>query len=167
MDIDWDISKGILCPTELVEHWRLVLWDNAFRRYFPKKGEFKFSKGLNLMDIVEGSNAIKRVTYWYYFLPIQFSPLSTFGTIHVRRHHSIFLLLSRFHHRELVVKNVLCCLKCLPPSKIGSRRTLPTKGSTNYTTMIGIPSLSPSIAPSAVVLVTSFAIPLRPVPAPS
>jgi hypothetical protein len=62
VDIDW-ISADILQPSNYVEHWRLILWDKAFRVYFDDKGELKFVKGLDLMEFVEGPIAIKRVAY--------------------------------------------------------------------------------------------------------
>jgi hypothetical protein len=49
VDIDW-ISTEILHPFNYVEHWRLILWDKAFRVYFNDKGNLKFSKGLDLME---------------------------------------------------------------------------------------------------------------------
>jgi hypothetical protein len=68
IDVDWASSDDILQPAHYVEHWRLVLWDKAFRVYFDKKGDFKFTKGINLMEFEEGPIAIKRVAYRYYFL---------------------------------------------------------------------------------------------------
>jgi hypothetical protein len=61
-DIDW-ISADILQPSNYVEHWRLILWDKAFRVYFDDKGELKFVKGLDLMEFEEGPIAFKRVAY--------------------------------------------------------------------------------------------------------
>jgi hypothetical protein len=63
INVDWASSKDVLQPAHYVEHWRLVLWDKAFRVYFDEKGDFKFTKGLNLMEFEEGSIAIKRVVY--------------------------------------------------------------------------------------------------------
>ena len=31
VDIDWDASEIILRPHEYVDHWRIVLWDRAFK----------------------------------------------------------------------------------------------------------------------------------------
>jgi hypothetical protein len=62
VDINW-ISADILQPSNYVEHWRLILWDKAFRVYFDDKGELKFVKGLDLMEFEEGPIAIKRVAY--------------------------------------------------------------------------------------------------------
>ena len=45
------------------EHWRLILWDKAFQRYFDDKGVLKFIKGLDLMEFEEGPIAMKRVAY--------------------------------------------------------------------------------------------------------
>jgi hypothetical protein len=53
-----------LQPAHYVEHWRLVLWDKVFCVYFDEKGDFKFTKGLNVMEFEEGPIAIKRVAYW-------------------------------------------------------------------------------------------------------
>jgi hypothetical protein len=61
-DIDW-ISAEILQPSNYVEHWRLILWDKAFRVYFDGKGDLKFVKGLDLTKFNEGPVAIKRVAY--------------------------------------------------------------------------------------------------------
>jgi hypothetical protein len=33
VDIDWDASETIMRPLEYVEHWRIVLWDKAFKPY--------------------------------------------------------------------------------------------------------------------------------------
>ena len=66
VDIDW-ISTEILNPSNYVEHWRLNLWDKAFRVYFEDKGDLVFSKGLDLLEFEEGSIAIKRVAYRYSF----------------------------------------------------------------------------------------------------
>jgi hypothetical protein len=61
-DIDW-ISLEILQLSNYVEHWRLILWDKAFRVYFDDKGELKFVKGLDINEFDEGPIAIKRVAY--------------------------------------------------------------------------------------------------------
>jgi len=61
--IDWEASTDLLRPAEYVEHWRLLLWDKAFRVYFHDKGDLKFSKGLNIMEFEEGPIAVKRVAY--------------------------------------------------------------------------------------------------------
>ena len=66
VDIDWNSTETILQPSNYVEHWRLNLWDNAFRVYFDDKGDLKFVKGLDLMKFDEGSIAIKCVAYGYY-----------------------------------------------------------------------------------------------------
>ena len=63
VDIDWASADHVLQPAQFVEHWRLVLWDKAFRVYFDEKGEFKFTKGLDLFEFEEGPIAIKRVAY--------------------------------------------------------------------------------------------------------
>jgi hypothetical protein len=63
VDIDWASSDDVLQPAQFVEHWRLTLWDKAFRVYFDDKAEFKFTKGLDLLEFEEGPIAIKRVTY--------------------------------------------------------------------------------------------------------
>ena len=60
VDIDW-ISTEILQPSNYVEHWRLILWDKAFRVYFDDKVDLKFIKGLT--DFKEGPITIKRVAY--------------------------------------------------------------------------------------------------------
>ena len=62
-DVGWASAEDVMQPAHYVEHWRLILWDKAFRVYFDEKGEFKFSKGLNLMEFQEGPIAIKRVAY--------------------------------------------------------------------------------------------------------
>jgi hypothetical protein len=61
-DIDW-LSMEILQPSNHVEHWRLILWNKAFRVYFDDKGDLKFVKGLDLLEFDEGPIAIKRLTY--------------------------------------------------------------------------------------------------------
>lgn len=63
VDIDWGSIEDILQPANYVEHWRLLLWDKAFRVYFDDKGELKFVKGIDLMEFDEGPMAIKRVAY--------------------------------------------------------------------------------------------------------
>lgn len=63
IDVDWASAEDVLQPAHYVEHWRLVLWDKAFRVYFDEKGDLKFTKGLNLLDFEEGPIAIKRVAY--------------------------------------------------------------------------------------------------------
>ena len=63
VDIDWASADDVLQPAQFVEHWRLILWDKAFRVYFDKKEEFKFTKGLDLFEFEEGPIAIKRVAY--------------------------------------------------------------------------------------------------------
>ena len=73
VDIDWN-SADILHPSNYVEHWRLILWEKAFRWYFEDKGELVFTKGLDLLDFDEGPIAIKRVAYRYAF-PFSFSSL--------------------------------------------------------------------------------------------
>jgi hypothetical protein len=62
VDIDW-ISTEILQPSNFVEHWRLILWDKAFRVYFDDKGNLRFVKGLDLMESEEGSIAIKCIAF--------------------------------------------------------------------------------------------------------
>jgi hypothetical protein len=52
-----------LQPSNYVEHWRLILWDKAFRVYFDDKGELKFVKGLDINEFDEGPIAIKHVAY--------------------------------------------------------------------------------------------------------
>ena len=66
-DIDWDATPGILKPTEYVEHWRVIVWDKAFRVYFDEKAELKFTKGVNILEFEEGPIAVKRVAYRYAF----------------------------------------------------------------------------------------------------
>jgi hypothetical protein len=39
VDIDWN-STEILHPSNYVEHWRLILWDKAFRVYFEENAEW-------------------------------------------------------------------------------------------------------------------------------
>ena len=63
VDIDWGSTEDILQPANYVEHWRLILWDKAFRVYFDDKGDLKFVEGIDLMEFDEGPIAIKRVTY--------------------------------------------------------------------------------------------------------
>ncbi len=72
IDVDWASSEDLMQPAHYVEHWRRVLWENAFRVYFDEKGEFKFTKGLNLMDFQEGPIAIKRVAYRYFSFSLSF-----------------------------------------------------------------------------------------------
>ena len=36
--------EGLLQLSHFVEHWRLILWDKAFRVYFDDKGVLKFIK---------------------------------------------------------------------------------------------------------------------------
>jgi hypothetical protein len=66
VDIDWNSSE-ILNPSNYVEHWRLILWEKAFRVYFEDNADLTFSKGLDLFEFAEGPIAIKRVAYRYYF----------------------------------------------------------------------------------------------------
>jgi hypothetical protein len=66
VDIDWNSTK-IFHPSNYVEHWRLILWDKAFRVYFEEKADLTFSKGLDLFEFAEGTIAIKRVAYRYSF----------------------------------------------------------------------------------------------------
>ena len=102
VDIDWN-STEILHPSNYVEHWRLILWEKAFRVYFEDKGDLIFSKGLDLLEFDEGPIAIKRIAYRYAF-PFIFSSLSF-------PFHGHFLTpcfpFSRYIHRELFVKNAL------------------------------------------------------------
>ena len=63
VDIDWGSIEDVLQPANYVEHWRLDLWDKAFRVYFDDKGQFKFVKGIDLLEFQEGPIAIKRVAY--------------------------------------------------------------------------------------------------------
>jgi hypothetical protein len=63
VDIDWISTEDILQPSNYVEHWRLILWDKAFRVYFDDKGVLKFIKGLDLMEFEEGPIVIKCVAY--------------------------------------------------------------------------------------------------------
>ena len=63
IDVDWASSEDVLQPADYVEHWRLVLWDKAFRVYFDENADYKFTKGVNLMEFEEGPIAIKRVAY--------------------------------------------------------------------------------------------------------
>ena len=37
VDIDWASADDVLQLAQFVEHWRLVLWDKAFRVYFDGK----------------------------------------------------------------------------------------------------------------------------------
>jgi hypothetical protein len=64
VDIDWDTSETIMRPCEYVEHWRIVLWDKAFKLYLGDKPDIAFAKGDNLLEFEEGALAIKRVAYW-------------------------------------------------------------------------------------------------------
>ena len=63
VDIDWDASETILRPREYVDHWRIVLWDQAFNIYLGDKPNILFAKGDNLLEFEEGALAIKRVAY--------------------------------------------------------------------------------------------------------
>lgn len=63
IDVDSAYEDDIMHHAHYVKHRRLVLWDKAFCVYFDKKGEFKFTKGLNFMEFQEGPIAIKRVLY--------------------------------------------------------------------------------------------------------
>ena len=76
IDVDWASAEDIMPPAHYVEHWRLLLWDKAFRVYFDEKGEFKFTKGLNLMEFQEGPIAIKRVAYRYEWALVPFPGLT-------------------------------------------------------------------------------------------
>jgi hypothetical protein len=64
VDIDWDASETILRPREYVDHWRIVLWDKAFKPYLGDKPDIAFAKGDNLLEFEEGALAIKHVAYW-------------------------------------------------------------------------------------------------------
>jgi hypothetical protein len=63
IDVDWAALDDVMQPAHYVEHWRLVLFDKAFRVYFDENGDYKFTKGLNLMEFQEGPIAVKRVAY--------------------------------------------------------------------------------------------------------
>ena len=63
VDIDWIFTENILQPANYIEHWRLILWNKAFRVYSDNKGDLKFIKGLDLLEFKEGPIAIKRVAY--------------------------------------------------------------------------------------------------------
>jgi hypothetical protein len=63
VDIDWDASETILRPREYVDHWRILLWDRAFKPYLGDKPDIPFSKGDNLLEFEEGALAIKRIAY--------------------------------------------------------------------------------------------------------
>ena len=63
VNIDWDASETILRPREHVDHWRIVLWDIAFKPYLGDKPNIAFAKGDNLLEFEEGALAIKRITY--------------------------------------------------------------------------------------------------------
>ena len=63
VDIDWDASDIILRPREYVDHWRILLWDRAFKPYLGDNPDIVFAKGDNLLEFEEGALAIKRVTY--------------------------------------------------------------------------------------------------------
>jgi hypothetical protein len=63
VDIDWDASETILRPREYVDHWRIVLWDKAFKPYLGDKPDIAFAKDVNLLELEEGALAIKRVAY--------------------------------------------------------------------------------------------------------
>ena len=64
VDIDWDTFETILRPREYIDHWRIVLWDRAFKPYLGDKPDIPFAKGDNLLEFEEGALAIKRVAYW-------------------------------------------------------------------------------------------------------
>ena len=49
INVGWASTKNIMQPGHYIERWRLVLWDKVFCVYFNDKGEFKFTKGLNIM----------------------------------------------------------------------------------------------------------------------
>ena len=110
VDIDWTCAD-ILHPSNYVEHWRVILWDKAFRVYFDNKGDLKFSKGLDLLEFDEGPIAIKRVAYRYYFLSFFLHIIFDSYPFHCH-----FLTpcssLSGYIHRELDQKNAL------PPSAL-------------------------------------------------
>ena len=63
IDIDWASTEDILQPAHFVKHWRLILWDKAFRVYFDEKRVLKSTKGIDLIKLEEGPMAIKRVAY--------------------------------------------------------------------------------------------------------
>jgi len=63
VDIDWDASETIMRLREYVDHWRIVLWNNAFKPYLGDKPDIAFAKGDNLLEFEEGALAIKRVAY--------------------------------------------------------------------------------------------------------
>jgi hypothetical protein len=63
VDIDWDASETIMRPREYVEHWRILLWDKAFKPYLGDHPVIAFAKGDNLLEFDEGALAIKRVAY--------------------------------------------------------------------------------------------------------
>ena len=63
VDIDWDTPETILRPREYVDHWRILLWNKAFKPYLGDKPHIPFAKGDNLLEFEEGALAIKRVAY--------------------------------------------------------------------------------------------------------
>jgi hypothetical protein len=63
VDIDWDATETILRPSEYVEHWRISLWNKAFKRYVGESADIKFCKGDKLLEFEEGPLAVKRVAY--------------------------------------------------------------------------------------------------------
>ena len=61
VDIDWDASDTILRPREYVDHWRILLWDKAFKPYLGDNHDIVFAKGDNLLEFEERAFAINRV----------------------------------------------------------------------------------------------------------
>ena len=61
--VDWDSPVRILGPKELVDRWRILLWEKPFLPFLsPTKGA-KFVKGTDLRAFDGGEQAIKRVLY--------------------------------------------------------------------------------------------------------
>ena len=61
IDIEWGSTADILQPSNYVEHWRLILWDKAFRVYFDDKGDLKFVKGIDFMEVSDFDFSLPRV----------------------------------------------------------------------------------------------------------
>ena len=61
--IQWDALEDILQPTNYINHWRISLWDKAFKPLFHAKANPKFTKGLKLKEFDGGLMATKQVAY--------------------------------------------------------------------------------------------------------
>ena len=63
IDIDLISTEDILHTANFFKHWKLILWNKAFRMYSNGKRDLKFIKELDFLEFEEGPIAIKRIAY--------------------------------------------------------------------------------------------------------